>query len=124
MRSRHALAYWRLATDWAAFLASLREENRDIENPIEETRCLKCHTTGAQRWPVDPTAVVRPAEGVGCEACHGPGSAYIEPEVMADSKRFLENGGNIPDELTCRGCHRDENFAFDEWWPKIKHSKS
>jgi len=124
LRSRHALAYWRLATDWAAFLASLREENRDIESPIEEPRCLKCHTTGAQRWPTDPAAVVRPEEGVGCEACHGPGSAYIEPEIMADSEKFLENGGIIPNELTCRSCHRDENFAFDEWWPKIRHSNS
>ena len=124
LRSRHALAYWRLATDWAAFLASLREENRDIESPIEEQRCLKCHTTGAQEWPADPSRVVRPEEGVGCEACHGPGSAYIKPEIMADSNRFSENGGVIPDQLTCRGCHRDEKFTFDEWWPKIKHSKS
>lgn len=124
LRSRHALAYWRLATDWAAFLASLREENRDIENPIEEARCLRCHTTGAQEWPADPKRVVRQEEGVGCEACHGPGSAYIEPEVMADGKRFIENGGVIPDELTCRTCHRDENFVFDEWSSKIEHSSS
>lgn len=122
LRSRHALAYWRLATDWAVFLGSLREEYRDIERPIEEPRCLKCHTTGAQDWPADPATVVRPEEGVGCEACHGPGSAYIDPEVMADSNRFIENGGAIPGELTCRRCHRDENFAFDELWPKIKHS--
>jgi hypothetical protein len=122
LRSRHALAYWRLATDWAVFLASLREEYRDIETPIEAARCLKCHTTGAQRWPSDPKEVVRPEEGVGCEACHGPGSAYIEPEVMADSRRFIENGGAIPGELTCRQCHRDENFVFEERWPKIAHS--
>jgi hypothetical protein len=49
---------------------------------------------------------------------------FDKPEVVADSERFLENGGVIPDELTCRRCHRDENFAFDNWWPKIKHSNS
>ncbi len=41
---------------------------------------------------------------------------------MKDSKRFAENGGIIPDELTCRQCHRDENFTFAKWWPKIEHS--
>lgn len=47
---------------------------------------------------------------------------FDKPEVVADSERFLENGGVIPDELACRRCHRDENFAFDNWWPKIRHT--
>ena len=121
LSSRHALAYWRLATDWAKFLAAAREQYRDIEAPIEEWRCLKCHVTGAQ----DPDAVFaegfNQGEGVGCEACHGPGSAYVDPEIMSDRSLFLAAGGRLPGETTCMQCHQGGGFHFDERLPKIAH---
>jgi hypothetical protein len=43
-----------------------------ISDPSEELRCLKCHTSGGGR------AQDSKGEGVGCEACHGPGSDYHE----------------------------------------------
>jgi len=43
-----------------------------ISNPSEDLRCLKCHTTGGGR----DERVKK--EGVGCEACHGPGGDYYE----------------------------------------------
>ena len=122
--SRHAGAYWRLATDWAALLASFRPEYQDVAEPIAERRCLLCHTTVAQ----DPDALLarsfRVTEGVGCETCHGAGSLYIDEEVMKDRGRFLAAGGLIPDEKTCRKCHRNaERFDFETWWPKISHKE-
>jgi hypothetical protein len=123
LRSRHALAYWRLATDWAEFLAHQRQQYHDITAPLQEQRCLMCHTTGAQ----DPDALFAQTfaqdEGVGCEACHGPGSAYIDSEVMADRDSFLAHGGSVPDEQTCRRCHRNDRFEFAEWWPQIAHPR-
>lgn len=122
LRSRHASAYWRLATDWARELAGRRPHLRDLESPLTDERCLLCHTSAA----LDPDALLargyRREEGVGCEACHGPGSLYANPEAMADRERFLAAGGVVPDERTCRRCHRDrERFDFATWWPKIAH---
>ena len=36
----------------------------------------------------------------------------MSPEIMSDREAFLANGGRIPDELTCRACHRDEAFDY------------
>jgi hypothetical protein len=125
LSSRHAAAYWRLATDWALFLAHQRPHYQDVTDPIQDDRCLLCHTTGAQ----DPDALFAasfdPKEGVGCEACHGPGSMYVEAEVMADRSVFLEAGGRIPGAETCAGCHRNpDQFDFEQWWPRIAHGGS
>ncbi len=121
LRSRHAAAYWRLATDWAAFLAKRRPVYRHIDAPLDSEACLLCHVSGAQ----DPEAffadTFRREEGVGCESCHGPGSAYIDPAVMADLESFLAHGGIVPDENTCKSCHRRPGFVFHEMEARIAH---
>ena len=118
---RHSGAFHTLTTDQAKGLAASREVYSDITDPSVEYRCLKCHIIG----PQDPGARFADGfdrtEGVGCEACHGPGSAYIAPEIMTDRAAFLANGGIIPDELTCRSCHRDEGFRFLERIRRIAH---
>ena len=124
MRSRHAHAYWRLGSDWSLFLARLRPHYQDLESPIADDRCRLCHVTGSQ----DPDALFetsyRPQEGIGCEACHGPGSEYVTVEAMANRETFLASGGRIPDAQTCRTCHRvSDNFDWAEMWPKIAHPK-
>jgi len=124
IRSRHAGAYWRLATDWAVFIAHQRPHYQDMNDPRHDDRCLLCHTSAAQ----DPNALFAATfdqkEGVGCEACHGPGSDYVTVEVMTDRAAFLSAGGRIPDERTCQNCHRNpEQFQFAEWWPRIAHTK-
>jgi hypothetical protein len=121
--SRHAAAYWRLATQWALFLALERPHFQDMKNPQEDDRCLLCHLTGAQ----DPDALYAPSyeleEGIGCETCHGPGSVYMAADVMADRAAFLAAGGRIPDERTCQSCHRvPDMFDFAEMWPMIAHT--
>lgn len=122
MSSRHGHAYWRLAADWALFLAKLRPQHADLTDPITDDRCLLCHVTGRQDDNALFAATFREAEGVGCEACHGPGSLYMDPEVMADRDAFAAAGGRIPDESTCRGCHRrSESFDWDDMWPKVAH---
>jgi len=122
MRSRHGHAYWRLGADWALFLARLRPNYQDLDTPITDDRCLLCHVTGRQDDDALFAAGFREEEGIGCESCHGPGSLYMDPEIMADRKVFLANGGRIPDENTCRSCHRrSEQFDFAEMWPKVAH---
>jgi len=121
--SRHGAAYWRLATEWAKLLAAFRPQYRDITAPIEEDRCLQCHVTGAQDDEGLFEVSFDASEGVGCETCHGPGSLYMDVEVMEDREAFLTAGGIVPDERTCRMCHRNpERFDFGEWWPKVTHA--
>ena len=122
LRSRHAHAYWRLAGDWALYLARLRPQYADLEQPKDDQRCLLCHVSGLQDDDALMAEGYRPSEGVGCEACHGPGSRYIDPEIMMDRDRFLANGGIVPTADTCRSCHRRlDRFDFQEWWPRIAH---
>jgi ankyrin repeat protein len=124
MRGRHGNAYWHLGSDWARYLALLRPHYQDMTKPIADDRCLLCHTTGAQDDQALFAASFRTEEGVGCESCHGPGSEYLSVEVMGNREAFLAAGGRIPDETTCRSCHRrSENFDWTEMWPKIAHSR-
>jgi hypothetical protein len=124
LQSRHAHAYWRLASDWALFLARQRPHYQDLERPIEDERCLQCHLTDAQSDDRLFAGSYRLQEGVGCEACHGPGSEYAEAEVMADRAAFLAKGGVVPSGRTCRRCHRDsDRFDFARWWPKLAHPR-
>ena len=47
-----------------------------------------------------------------------------EDAGILDFSAFLAAGGRIPDESTCRSCHRrSENFDYAEYWPKIAHGK-
>lgn len=55
-------------------------------DPARSRICLGCHATGSDagaRWQTDSFNV---ADGVQCEACHGPGSLHVE--------RYCEDGGS------------------------------
>ncbi len=64
--SPHARAYYILKSEKAEKIAG----GIGIDKPAESRDCLKCHTTGGGEWPEVSK------EGVGCEACHGPGEEY------------------------------------------------
>lgn len=122
MQSRHGHAYWRLGSDWSLFLARLRPHYADLTDPISDHRCLLCHVTGHQDDDALFTESFRREEGIGCESCHGPGSLYMDPEIMTDRGAFLANGGIVPTESTCRSCHRrSEQFDYAEMLPEIAH---
>jgi excinuclease UvrABC ATPase subunit len=67
-------------------------------------------------------------DGVQCETCHGPGSAYKDMKIMKDKNLAVENGLIVHDnnEVFCVSCHNSESqtfvkFDFNEAWDKIKH---
>lgn len=66
LSSPHAKAVKTLKSEKAMTIAG----KLSIVNPVNSIKCLKCHTTGKGR--VESLK----SEGVGCEACHGPGSEY------------------------------------------------
>ena len=112
-RSCHAKAYdhWKRsghAKAWKTMVRTRQTANLD---------CIGCHVTGFER-PGGPRRVsdLKPFRNVGCEACHGPGSAHVEePTVPVD---YIE----VP-ERVCAECHRQQAdqkpFVYDERLVKI-----
>jgi hypothetical protein len=125
--SPHANAYTALASDEAKKIA----KEKGIADPQKADACLKCHVTGYGK-PADMfQASFNKEEGVGCEACHGPGSEYKSMKIMKDlyaGKAEPKTVGLVlPTAEVCKTCHNPESptykeFKFDEFWQKIAHS--
>lgn len=124
--TKHAEAYKTLLTDKANELA----KSKGITKPASEApECLDCHAK-----PVDPKLADRgydAKDGVQCETCHGPGSAYKNMVVMKDKAKSIAAGltdfkNTAAIEKWCKTCHNEKSptfkgFKFDEMWGKIKH---
>ncbi|MBN1496298.1 MAG: hypothetical protein JXA07_05985 [Spirochaetes bacterium] len=117
LRSPHAKAVLILKTAPAIELA----KKLTVASPERDRRCLSCHTTGGGKYPVTLD------EGVGCEACHGPGSDYGEFAGHVDTidrigayETALKNGmypvlgiKNIKKrEKLCLRCHTIKRPCF------------
>ena len=117
LRTPHAKAVDLLRTKAAIPIA----EKLSIKKPAEEPRCLSCHATGGGKYP-DITS-----EGVGCEACHGPGSDYQEYDNHADTvnrqggfEKGIKNGMNQilgiknikKREKMCLKCHNSGRLCY------------
>lgn len=94
-------------TPHATAFETLPEDRRN------DPSCVKCHVTGFG----EPTGFKNLADtptlaNVTCEACHGPGSLYMDKEVMKDLHASQTRGLVIPSEETCRGCHNGESPTF------------
>ena len=125
---KHSKAFATLASPEAMKIA----KEKGIADPQKDAKCVKCHVTA---HGADPSLIETPAEGktgfqmadgVQCEACHGPGSLYKSRKIMKVRADAVAAGLVIPDEKTCTGCHNDESptykgFVFAEMAKKIAH---
>lgn len=131
--SKHAQAYETLGTEQAKKFAAEAGIKTD---PQQAEECLECHVTGYGRDSVLFAESFDVTDGVQCEACHGPGSAYKKLSVMSVSKYkdqpdvqhalALKAGLVMPDEETCKSCHNKRSPAYKEfdfatYYEKIKH---
>jgi hypothetical protein len=96
-----------------------------ITDPTKEAKCLKCHST---YHSVDKNSIetMLPTEGVSCESCHGPGSAYKTNTIMKSREMSMKNGLILPTKEVCEKCHNKDNpfykpFNYDEAVKKIAH---
>lgn len=96
----------------------------------KDAACLPCHTVGYGKTggyqvpdPEDKKSVKKAKylSGVGCEMCHGPGSAYAahHKELLTSgaqytSEEMYAKGLMKVDENTCKACHNEENPTADE----------
>ncbi len=103
--SPHARAYAALAKPEAIEIAKL--SGIDV-NPFESPVCLQCHTTASDTeiWRRDEAFFLE--DGIQCEYCHGPGSQYIDPAIMADGDAAMKAGLQMPDETFCLMCHKSK----------------
>jgi hypothetical protein len=119
--SLHANAMKSLSNEKS--LAYAKEHN--IADPTKDPSCLKCHSTaGSVKESLQAGITI--AEGVSCESCHGPGSAYKTNTIMKDEALALKNGMIKPDQKVCEKCHNKDNpffkpFNFAEASKKIAH---
>lgn len=122
--------------EYKVWQASDHSKAFDSLKPEEQTKadCLACHNTGHGKAAAAGAAL----NGVQCESCHGPGSAYKSMKVMS-KKAYKENpeaahkgsvaaGLLVPNEETCKSCHNEKSptfkgFDYASAMEKIKHWK-
>ncbi len=91
--------------------------------------CLACHTTGfgkkggyATPDAADKKAVKKAKDlaGVGCEACHGPGSAYnkVHKDIQKSKRTYKQEelyavGMTKMGAKACTDCHNDKSPTYD-----------
>ncbi len=107
-----AFAHWKKtghAKAWETMKRTRQTSNLD---------CVPCHVTGFDR-PGGPRRLAELATfvDVGCESCHGPGSAHAkDPQVKVAYPR------DVP-ERVCAECHRAQEdqkpFVYEDRLPKI-----
>jgi YVTN family beta-propeller protein len=114
--SPHARAWAVLGTAKALEIA----RGKSIGDPQSNAACLKCHSTSMSGTRM---AGFSPDEGVGCEACHGPGGDYMPDAIMRDKRAAMAAGLQKPSRETCMRCHQAhmEKFDFDTAVKKIAH---
>ena len=118
--SKHSQSFTALASEKALEAA----KKMGLETPpAENPKCLKCHA------PLCEKASEFKEEGVNCEVCHGPGSAYKKLSIMKSREKSVENGLIVYEsveaiEKQCLTCHEmahQKAFDFKAAWEKIKH---
>jgi len=115
-KSGHAKAFATLASDEAIKIAKEKGVKGD---PSQAAECLVCHVTGYGAAANQKTETLTMAEGVSCEACHGPGSEYKSLKVMKGifdgTMKGADYGLIEPDETVCTTCHYPKSPTYKEF---------
>jgi hypothetical protein len=124
--SAHAKAYEVLASDESKQIAA----EKGLGDPQKADECLVCHATRAflgGEVKVAAKGKYADSEGVGCEACHGPGSEYKSKKTMSDPEAARAAGLQVHEgEEHCKQCHNENSptykeFVYEERWAEIAH---
>ena len=117
---------WKAAAHSKAFeTLATAEAKKYSDDPQKDPKCLKCHSTyhSADKGLM---MSIKEDEGVSCESCHGPGSAYKSMTIMKSKEKSLAKGMTEPTEAVCKTCHNEESptykpFNYAEAVKKIAH---
>jgi hypothetical protein len=133
-------AKWETSAHAGAFKALQKPEadkvaaDKGFKTKAAETpECLGCHVTGNNMKDAQFDAKFVKEDGVGCESCHGAGSAYKALHMKKENQEkavgagmLLPKAGDGSAEKVCVTCHNDKSptfkkFDFKEYWAKIAH---
>jgi hypothetical protein len=122
--SAHAKAYLTLASEESKAIAA----KLGIEDAQTSDQCLSCHVTGFGVADSLKDKTYSIEEGVGCEACHGPGSDYKKMSIMKDHDKAVAAGLWETNEETCVKCHNENSptykeFVYEERQALIAHPR-
>jgi len=93
----------------------------------QNAACVSCHATQKTYGLGVPTAAVtdfRTDEGVGCEACHGPGAKHIEAPSASNIVGLGESCPECILEAICTTCHTmrwDPEWSLDDRVDNLSH---
>jgi len=120
-KSQHAKAFETLKSKEADEIAKKKGLKKSA---AESPECLKCHVPGG-----GTAAGVTNSEGISCEGCHGPASAYLMVHNKKGNEAKAKEAGLIvsaDNGKMCEKCHNSESptfkgFDFKKMWPKVEH---
>ncbi len=127
-KSSHSKAYKTLTSEASQMIA----KEKGLKKVAHESpECLECHVTAPKTDAKLLDKGYNKAEGVGCESCHGAGSAYKTMAIMKDTKKSIAAGlteykDEKAIEANCITCHNPKSptykeFKFKEAWGQIAH---
>ena len=92
------------------YTIEISKRKRNIDDPINDWRCVKCHVTAYGAAPSQLGPGYSHEDGVSCEVCHGPGGSYADADHGPDNPNRADLGFRILNNLTdrrevCTSCH-------------------
>ncbi len=109
-------------TSWDDSEHAKAYDDLEIVGKAFDSHCVGCHVVGFKQpggfLSIELTSSLA---GVQCENCHGAGRKHVE---SAGLEKTPNHG--MDKEQICTQCHIQEHspkFNFEEYWPKIQHSK-
>ena len=131
MAKGNAYAVWEKSSHAKAFETLKSKEADEIakkkglkKSAAEAPECLKCHVSGG-----GSAAGAVTTEGVTCEGCHGPASAYLMVHNKKGNEEKAKGAGLVltaDNGKMCETCHNSQSptfkgFDFKKMWPKVEH---
>jgi hypothetical protein len=110
-------------TKFKTFERIKKEPDYQAGDENYKKQCYKCHTTGYRE-----DKEIYAAEGVGCEACHGPGEVYAYlMQGVRDEEYDIEQGQKLAkasfDFSICGNCHIPKRHEMRKEYLKEKAAK-
>ena len=85
--------------------ASLSAEQVASGKDEQGRACVQCHTTGYGQGGFTSSADTPKLENVGCESCHGAGSAHVKVQLAAMMEDAEVKEMHISKNVGCVQCH-------------------
>jgi hypothetical protein len=133
---KHAYQVWENSQHAHAYKTLVDKKHPSLRQYDGE--CIVCHVTGFGYKSGFTDEVKTPKlKDVGCESCHGPGSAHVKDQYNETWHELMNpwkaKGNETVEQKArrvlrineaCRKCHDEDNdvhWDFDKKWPQIAH---